>query len=99
MDFNYWFYDVDASSFHIFFYYLDISISLVPFEFLRHYLNTDSSNLLREAVQWIKEKVFREQLMIYMASIFSSRTFLLNFWFLPLFVVVFIAIRLIRKPC
>ena len=30
-----------------------------------------------------------------MASILSSRTFLLSFWFLPIFVVVSIVIRLI----
>ena len=30
-----------------------------------------------------------------MASTFSSRTSLLNFWFLPDFVVVFIVIRLV----
>ena len=57
---------------------------------LSRYLYTDSSHWFREDVQWIIDKNFRVELMILFASTLSSVTFLLNFSFLPVFVVVFI---------
>ena len=40
-------------------FFLDISVLLVTFEILSHYL-TDSSYWLQENVQWITDNIFRE---------------------------------------
>ena len=74
-------------------------VILVPFELLSHYPNINGSYWLREDFQGIIVKVVRETRVVLMASTFSSRTFLLNFWFLHAFVVVFIIIRLILLSC
>ena len=71
-----------------------IFVSLVSFEIFSHYPNIDISHWLTEGVQWITDKKFIEKIMVQMAST-PSRTFLLNFWFLPVSVVVLIVIRLI----
>ena len=76
--------------FIFFFYFGYLFLFLVPFEFLSHYHNTDRSHWFREDVQWIIDKVFRVVLIIKIGSTISSGTFLLNFSFLPVFVVVFI---------
>ena len=62
-------------------------VTLVPFEILSDYPNIDSSHWLREDVQWIAEKIFGEKFKSKMASTLSSRTFLLKFWTLHVFVV------------
>ena len=72
---------------------MDIFILLVTFELLSHYSMIDSSHWLEKNVQWITDEVFREKLMFKMAPTLSC-IFLLNFGFLPVFVVVFIIIRL-----
>ena len=66
---------------------MDIFVLLVTFELLSHYPNMIhiiqilvSSHWLRKNIQWITDKVFREKLMVEMASKFSSRT-LPNFCF------------------
>ena len=76
------------------FFFVVVFVLLVTFELLSHYPNIDSSNLIKQNVQWIPDKIFREKLLVKMASTISH-IFLLNFWFLPVFVVVFIVIRLI----
>ena len=65
------------------------------FELISQYANIDSSHWLKKYVQWTNDKVFRQKLMVQMSSTLSSCTSLLNFWFLPGFVVVLIDIRLI----
>ena len=72
-----------------------IFVLLVTFELISHYPNIDSSHWLRKYVQLITDKFFREMRMIQMALTLSSLTFLLNFWFLPVFVVVFIVVSFI----
>ena len=42
----------------------DIFLLLVPLEILSHYPDIDVSHWLREDVQWIMGKVFREKLMV-----------------------------------
>ena len=69
------------------------------FEILSLYPNINSSDWLTEYVQWHIDKVFRETRMVEMASTLSSRTFLVNFWFLHVFVVVLISIRLFVVAC
>ena len=69
-------------------------VILVPFEILSHYPKIDISNLLKENVQLIREKIFREKFISLMASTLFSRIFL-NFWFLQLFVNVFMVINLL----
>ena len=69
---------------------------LVPFETLTDCLYNGRSHWPGEHVQLIIDKVFREKIMVYMALTLSSCTFLLNFWILPVFVVVFIANDLLR---
>ena len=75
--------------------FLDIFVFLIPVEILSHYPHIDSSHWFREDVKLIIDKVCGEKLMCLIASALSSRTFLLIFWFLPVFVVFFIFIRLI----
>ena len=76
---------------YIVFKFLDIIFVIsVNFEILSHYLNIDSSQTLRDEVQWIIDNVFREKLMVQMAPTLCSRTFLLSFWILPVFVAVFL---------
>ena len=41
----------------------------------------------------LKAGVSREKLTVYMTSTLSSRTFLLNIWFLPVFVFFVIVVR------
>ena len=56
------FYDINATSFEIFF--LDIFILLVPLEILSHYPDIDISHWLRNHVHWMMDKVFREKLLV-----------------------------------
>ena len=44
-------------------FFLDICVLLVTFEILSHYPKTDSSYWLKEEVEWITDKLFREKLM------------------------------------
>ena len=68
---------------------------LDPFEILLHHPTADCPHCFRDKVQRIIDKVFREELMISIASTYSSGTFLLNFWLLPVSVVVFIVNNLL----
>ena len=74
--------------------FLDILLLLDTFEILSLYPNIYNSLWLKEGVQCITDKIFIEKFMFYMASTRSSRTFLLKFRYLPVFVVL-VAIRLI----
>ena len=74
---------------------MDFFLILVALETLSYYPDYDISDWLRENVQWIMFKVFqRKAYDIYGFDTFFS-LFLLNFRFLPVFAIVFIAIRLI----
>ena len=88
---NNWFNDFDATRFQktvkIF---LNIFVFLVPVKILSYYPNNDSSNWLREDLQWIEYNFFKQKFIVLMASTLSSRTFLLNFLFLNVFDVLFI---------
>ena len=72
-----------------FFNFLDNFVLLVTLEFLSNYPDNIHNikilfwlHWLNEDVQWITDKKnFRENLMIQLASTFSSRTFRLNFGF------------------
>ena len=44
--------------------FLNIFLLLVPIEILSHYPDIDISHWFRERVQWIKDKLFREKLMV-----------------------------------
>ena len=72
---------------------------MVLFEILTRYPYIDSSHWLREDVQRIIDNVFREKSVVEKFLTLSSRTFLQNYWFLPVFVVVFIVIRFIVMSC
>ena len=65
------------------------SLFFVLFQILSHYSNTDGSHCLREDVKRIVDKVFSEELIVYIASTLC-RTFLLSFWSLSVVVTVFI---------
>ena len=69
-------------------------VILILFEILPLYSIFDSFDWLREYLQWTTDKGFIEELLVLKASKFSAR-FFLNFWFLPVFFVVFMFIRLI----
>ena len=47
-----------------FFLFLDIFLLLVPVEIVSHYPDIDSSHWLREDVQWIIDKGFRENFTV-----------------------------------
>ena len=89
---NYWSFDSNARRFHKIFKILDVFVLLVLFEILSHYIKIASSNWLRKNVHWIIDKIFREKSMVELTL--SSRTFLI-FWFSPIYIVVFMVIRLI----
>ena len=75
----------------IFFFIFGYFVLFVDrFEILSHHPSADCPHWFREEVQRIIYKVFSEELMIWIASTFSSVTFLLNFWVLPVSVVVLI---------
>ena len=74
-------------------------VILVPFEILSQYPNIDCSHWLGKEFQWIIDKVFREKIMVQMASKFSSRISGKFFWFLSVIVVVFIITGLIVMSC
>ena len=74
--------------------FLEIFVLLVIFEILSHYPYIDISHWLKKDVHWITDKNFMEKFMV-MASTRSSRTFLLNFWFLPIWLFLLKVIRLI----
>ena len=92
-----------TQDFNFFKFFFDVFVFLVTFDLLSHYPKIIhiiqilfQSHWLREDVQWIPDKVFRENLMVQLASTLSSRTiFFAEFWFLPVFVIVFTIIRLI----
>ena len=71
---------------------------LDSFEILSQYPNTDGPHWFREDFKRIKYKVLREELMIKIASTLSFGNFLLNFWLLPVFVVVSIVNNLLQGP-
>ena len=66
----------------------EIFVILLIFELAPNYPNIDSSHWLREGMQWITDKGFREKIMVYLASTLSSRIFLLKFGFC-LFLLLF----------
>ena len=66
-----------------FFLFLD------PFEILSHFPITDCSHWYREDVERIIDEIYKEELMINIASTLYSRTFLLNFGF-RLFLLLFL---------
>ena len=61
--FNYWFYGFGATSL-IFFLVFGFFVTLVQFEILSHNPKNNSSQWLREGVQWITNKIFREKFMV-----------------------------------
>ena len=82
----------DFEKFKIFF---NISVLLVTFSISSHYPKIDSSYWLKETFSGSRISFSEKTLGFQMASTFSSRTSLVNFRFLPDFVVVFIVIRLV----
>ena len=66
-----------------------MSVSLVTFEIFSHYPKTESSYCLKEDVQWITDKFFREKLMVSNGFDLFFSHFSTEFWFSPVFVVVF----------
>ena len=68
---------------------------LDPFEILSHHPTADCPRCVRDKVQRMIDRVFREELRIGIASTYSSVIFLLNFWFLPVSVFVFIVNNLL----
>ena len=61
---NDWLYDFNATRFQkILKFFLVIFVLLVPLEILSRYSDIDSSHWLREGVQWVIDKFFREKLM------------------------------------
>ena len=87
---NYWSFDFNASRFRKKFKI--IFKFFVPFE-ISHFLNIDSSHWLREDVQWIIVKVFRER-TYFLIGLDTFSHFSTQFLVLPIFIVVFIVIRL-----
>ena len=83
---NYWCYDFDARififfSFKIFFPHNFGSFwnfNTLSYFWLLHWLREDGRGIIH--------KCFREKFMLWTASTLSSRTFLFNFWILPVFV-------------
>ena len=63
-------------------------VLLVTFEVISHCSNIDSSHWLKEDDYWLTNTNFIDKFMVSKASTRSSRTFLLNFWFL-LFLLLF----------
>ena len=68
---------------------------MVLFDILSHYIVINSSHWLKKDVQWILDKIFREPIMVSMASKLYSFNSLGSFRILHVFVVIFIIIRLI----
>ena len=83
LSFNYCLYDFDNFFLNFGYFF----IILVPLEILSHYSVIDSSHWFREDALFITDKFFREKRMVLMTSTLSSCTFLLIFWFLPVFVL------------
>ena len=63
-------------------------------EILPHYSNIDNSCWIIEGVQLIIDNVVREKFLVLLVSLLSSRNFSLNFWYLPVFVVVLVVLTL-----
>ena len=59
---NIWFYGFNATSFHIFYFFVFVFVNLVPFGILLHYPNIGSSQCFREGAQRIIDNDFREML-------------------------------------
>ena len=69
---NYLLYDFNATRFRNWKKILNILVLLVSLEILLHYPDIDVSNWFRGDVQWIMDKVFREKLIVQMASTLFS---------------------------